>query len=58
MQFVILLKGKCGRLVFVVNASVMVGDMRRVFRGLAPTTLSFFFSFLGSKRHTIVVFLA
>ena len=50
VQFVMLLKGKCRRLVFVVTASVMVGDARRVFRGLAPTTLSFsFFLFLEAR---------
>ena len=41
---------------FVVAASVMVGDVCRIFRWVTPTTLSFSFPFLGSKRNAIIFF--
>ena len=48
MQSVMLLKRKCGGggLVFVVTASVMGGDARHVFRGVAPILLFLFLLFL------------
>ena len=57
MQFVMLLKGKCGGgLVFVVTASVMVGDARLVFREGRSHQFSFSFFLLRSKRNTNVFF--